>query len=79
MGDGNRKQNPNESFVDKYQKCIARRYGYKLVCADDKFSQPFKSYLGEDSVYNFIKSMLEESKYCSEAIKIHFNKEIKFC
>ena len=23
------------------------------VCADDKFSKPFKTYLGEDAVYNF--------------------------
>ena len=78
MADGIRKQNPNESFMDKYRKCIACRYGYKLVCADDKFSKPFKSYLGEDLVYNFIKSMFEESKYYSEVMKIHFNKEIKF-
>ena len=33
-------------------------YSYKLVCVDDKFSQPFKSYLGEDAVYNFISSII---------------------
>ena len=43
VADGNRKQNPNESFMGKYQKCIAFRYSYKLVCADDKFSKHFKS------------------------------------
>ena len=32
--------------------------------------------LGEDVVYNFIISMIEESKYCSDAIKKHFNKEL---
>ena len=26
----------------------------------------FKSYLGEDAVYNFINSMIKESKYCTE-------------
>ena len=24
-------------------------YGKKLVCVDDKFSKPFKSYLGENA------------------------------
>ena len=33
----------------KYQKYhTAYSYGYKLVCVDDKFSKPFKSYLGEN-------------------------------
>ena len=35
----------------------------------------FTSYLGKDAVYNFISSMIEESKYCSDVIKNHFNKE----
>ena len=34
------------------------------------FSQsPFMPYLGKDAVYNFIKSMIEDSKYCSDVIK----------
>ena len=28
-----------------------------------------KTYLGEDVVYSFINSMIEESQYCSEVIK----------
>ena len=32
--------------------------------------------LGEDAVYNFIRSMIEESKYCSNVMKKHFNKEL---
>ena len=65
----NGKQNPNESHV-------ACSYGYKLVCVDDKFSKPFKSYLGKDAVYNFISSIIEESKYCSDVMKKHFNKKL---
>ena len=72
----NGKKNPNESCINKYQKHVACRYGYKLVCVDDKFSKPFKSYLGEDAVYNFISSIIEESKYCSNVIKKYFNKEL---
>ena len=52
-------------------------YGYKLVCIDDKFSKSFKTYLDEDAVYNFINSMIEESKYYSDVMKKkRFNKEL---
>ena len=42
--EGNGDQNLN--------KCThaACSYGYKLVCLHDKFSKPFKSYLGKDTV-----------------------------
>ena len=55
----NEKQNLKESYTNKYQKHVACSYGYKLVCVDDKFSKPFKSYLGEDAAYNFISSLIE--------------------
>ena len=58
----NGKKNPNESYTNKYQKHVACRYHYKLVCVDDKFSESFKSYLGEDGVYNFISNMIEQNK-----------------
>ena len=32
----NGKQNPEESYTNRYQKHIACSYGYKLVCVDDK-------------------------------------------
>ena len=72
----NRKQNPEESYTNKYEKHIACSYGYKLVCVDDKFSMPFKTSLGKDIVCNFINSMIRESKYFSDVIKKHFNKEL---
>ena len=61
----NGKQNPEESYTDKYQNHISCSYGYKLVCVDYKFSKSFKTYLGKDPVYNFIG----ESKCCSEVMK----------
>ena len=66
MPENNGKQNPEELYTIKYQKHVACSYGYKSVCVDDKFSnsKPFKIYLGKDPVYNFINSMIEESKYC---------------
>ena len=72
----NGKQNPEEYYTNKYQKHIACSYGYKLVCVNDKFSKLFKTYLGEDAVYNFINSIIEESEYCSEVIKKYFNKNL---
>ena len=65
----NGKQHPEEPYTNKYQKHIACSYGYKLVCIGDKFSKPFKTYLGEDAVYNFINNMMKESKYYSDVIK----------
>ena len=52
---------------------LACSFGYKLAFAGNKFSKPF---LGKDSVYNLIDSMMEESKYCSEMIKKKCNKEL---
>ena len=47
--EGNGKQNPNDSYTNKYQKHNTSSYG-KLVCVDDKFSKPFKSYCDKDAV-----------------------------
>ena len=69
MPEDNVKKNPNEPYTNKYQKHVACSYGYRLICVDDKFNKPFKSNLGEDTVYNLISSVIKESKYCSYAIK----------
>ena len=69
-------QNPKESYTNKYQKKTTCSYGYKLVYVDDNFSKHFKTYLGKYSVYNFIISVIETSKYCSDVMKKHFNKEL---
>ena len=41
------KTNPKESYTNKYKQRIACSYGYNLVCVDDKFSKPFKTYLSD--------------------------------
>ena len=74
LPEDNEKQNPDESYTNKYQKQVACSYGSNLVYIDDKFSKPFKSNLGDDAVYNFINTTLEESKYCSDVMKKHFNR-----
>ena len=50
----NGKQNPNESYINKYQKHIACSYGYKLVCINDKFSTSFKLYLGAKMLFRIL-------------------------
>ena len=76
MPEDNGKQNPNESYTNKYQKHVACSYGCKLVYVDEKFSKYFKSHLGKYPVHNFISSMTEESKYYSDMMKKHFNKKL---
>ena len=68
----NGKQNPKESYTNKYEKHIACSYSYKLVCVDDKFRQPFKTDLAKDVADDYINSMIEESKYCSKVMKKPF-------
>ena len=65
----NGEQNPDEFYTNKYQEHVACGYGYTLVCIHDKFRKLFTSYLGEHFSYNFINSILKESKYCSYVIK----------
>ena len=72
----NWKQNPNESYTNEYEEHVACSYGYKYVCVGEKFSKPFKSYLGKDTVYNVISNMIKESKYCSDVTKKIFQKRL---
>ena len=39
-------------------------------------SKPFMSSLSEDIFYNFINSMVEECKYCTDIMENKFNKEL---
>ena len=51
-------QNPDESYTNKSQEHVACSYDYEFVYVDGKFNKRFESYLGEDSLYNFISSMI---------------------
>ena len=65
-----KRKNPKKSYSTKHQKHIACSYSYKLICVDGKFRKPFN--LGKNEVYNFINSMIKESKYCSDVMKKTF-------
>ena len=68
----------------QYQKIMekkSRRVWYEqyqkyIVGVGDKFSKPFKTYLGKDVVHNFINDKIEESKYYIDVMKKHFNKKL---
>ena len=72
----NVKQNSEDSYTNKYQKHVACSYGYKLVFVGYKFSKRFRFYLGEDAVYNFINSMIEENKFCIDIMKNNFSEKL---
>ena len=67
----NKKKHSDESYnkMNKKWKHDACSCGYKLACANDKFSKSFKSYLGKHNVYNFINNMIQVSKYCTDITK----------
>ena len=65
----NGKQNLEAPYTNRYENHNVGCYGYKLVCDDGKFSKPFKSYLGEDIIYDFINTIVKESKYCTDVMK----------
>ena len=48
---------------------IILSFGYILKCVDDKFSQLFKSCLGENAVKSFVNSVVEESRQYIDIIK----------
>ena len=73
MQQDNRKQNPEE-FYTEYQKQIAWSYGYKLICVDDKFSNPSKSPWVK--MQFTILLIIWSKKYCGEVMKKNFNKEL---
>ena len=50
----------------KYQDHIVCSYSYKLICADDQYSKPDKTYFGEDAIDKFLNDMMKESEYCSK-------------
>ena len=65
------------SYTEAYQTHEDCGYGYKVVhCYDDKYSSDIRIYRGENAVYIFIETMLEEFKYCKSVIKKHFNKPL---
>ena len=58
--ENNGNQDPDDSYRNNYQNHVGCSFGYKLVCVDDQFNKPYKSYLGEDTVHNIITNVVEK-------------------
>ena len=56
--------------VKPYQEHIACGFSYKVVCSfDDKYSRPLQGRRGKDTVYNFLTSLLDEARMCTNIMK----------
>jgi len=60
----------NKSFTEAYQNHTDCGYAYKVVCCcDHKYSKPLHLYRGENAVYKFMESMLDEVSWCEKKFK----------
>ena len=75
ISEDNGKQNYEITYPFSYRTSVVCSYGYKLARVDNKFNKPFKLYLSENTVYNFVNTVVQESKYYSEAMKKHFKQK----
>ena len=49
------------SYSKKYQDHIPCSFVYKLVCVDDKFTNPIVVFRDENAAHEFVKAILRES------------------
>ena len=64
-------------YTKLYQTHIPNSIGAKLVCIDNKFTLPTKSFTGSNSIKEFINWVFEQKKYYKQIINKHFNKKLK--
>ena len=56
------------TYTKKYNEHVLCSYAYKVVCIDD--------YRGVNAIYEYIKAILNEHKYCKKIMKVEFNKNL---
>ena len=66
----------NSSYTRKYEEHIPCSFAYKVMCVDNRFRKKINLYRGKDAVNKFIKSSLNEYKYCRKVTRKHFNKNL---
>ena len=66
----------NSSWRKKYQDHVSCGFGYKVVCADDRFTKDVVIYRRKDCVNKFISAILRKYQYCKDVVKNYFNKNL---
>ena len=46
----------------------------KLICVDERYSKPYKTYFDEDAIDNFLNGIIRKKEYCFKKAKRKFNK-----
>ena len=64
------RDNPDISYIDKYQGHITFSYGCKVACIDDRFSKPVLVYRGKKNEINF-------QNICYICNKLYTEKDIR--
>ena len=59
-----------------YSKHIPYFVGAKLVCIDDRYTQPIKLFFGSNCINELLQWVFKQKIYCNNIIKNHFNKPI---
>ena len=62
--------------LKRYHDHAPCSFAYKLICIDNKFSEPIVVYRSENAAYEFIKAILKEYKYCKKIKNKHFKKNL---
>ena len=63
-------------YSKKYQDHVPCSFAYKVVCIDNRFTEPIAFFRGKNAAYGFIKAILKEYDCCKKAMKKHFNKNL---
>ena len=56
-----------------YSKHVPNSIGAKLVCINDKFTQPIKIFYGSNCINEFLQWVFKQKIECNKIIKEHFN------
>ena len=55
-------------YTKIYQNHVPNSIGAKLVCIDNEFALPTKTFTGSNSIKEFIEWIFEQQKYCNLSI-----------
>ena len=62
----------NGLITEKCLDHIVCNGGYKLICVDKQYCEPFKSNFGEDAIEKLWNDIINESEYCRRIIEREF-------